>query len=58
MNIPVIHFDEHHASEAYEVHKALVWLETRHPELTRNPRWCLLRMDAYEDFCRAYEVQK
>lgn len=50
----VIHFDAKRASDAYEVHQALVWLESRHPELKRNPRWCLLRTGAYADFAEAY----
>lgn len=54
MKPPVFRYDERHATDAYEVHQALVWLEARHPELRRNARWLLLRMDAYEDFQAAF----
>lgn len=57
-SVPVITFDERAATDTYEVHQALVWLESRHPELKRNARWCLLRMDAYEQFANTYEVKQ
>jgi hypothetical protein len=35
---------------AWDVHRALVLAEARTPELKANPRWQLLRMDAFEDY--------
>ena len=42
------------ADETYQVHAALVKAEADDPALKNNPRWRLLRMDAYEDFRREY----
>lgn len=54
MNAPVIHYDQRRATDTYEVHQALVWLESRHPELKRNPRWCELRETAFTSFKAAF----
>jgi hypothetical protein len=39
--------------DAFNVHAALVAAEAKRPELKTNPRWKLIRMDAYETFWRA-----
>lgn len=39
-------------SDAFEVHAALVWRERDQPGLRQNPRWQLIRMDAYEEYHR------
>jgi hypothetical protein len=57
-NVPVIRVDERKAMDAFEVHQALVKAETRDRHLKTNPQWQLLRMDAYEAFCRAFEVKQ
>lgn len=36
--------------DAWSVHRALLSAEAREPALRDNPRWKLLRMDAYEAF--------
>ena len=56
MNVPVITAREPEATDAFAVHRALVMAEKREPSLQRNPQWQCLRMDAYEAFCRAFEV--
>lgn len=38
------------AEYAWKVHVALIKAEARDPKLSDNPRWRLLRMDAYVDF--------
>lgn len=37
-------------AEAFDVHAALVATEKARPHLADNPRWRVLRMDAYEAF--------
>lgn len=49
---------EQEATDAFVVHKALVMAEKREPALQQNPQWQCLRMDAYEAFCRAFEVKQ
>lgn len=56
--VPVILYDATKATEAYEIHQALVWLEIRHPELRRNARWCRLREGAFDEFRQAFEVSQ
>lgn len=56
--IPVIAYDECKARDAYEVHAALLTAENRSRRLKQNPQWTVLRQDAYEAFCRAFEVSK
>ena len=56
VNVPVITAREPEATDAFNVHRALVLAEKRDPNLQRNPQWQCLRMDAYEAFCRAFEV--
>lgn len=38
------------ATDAFEVHSALLHAEAQRPALRQNPRWNLVRMDAYEAF--------
>ena len=45
------------AQDAYEVHQALVKAEAADRSLKNNPHWQLLRMDAFEAFCREFEVK-
>ena len=40
------------AADAFHVHAALVSTEAKRPHLKNNPRWQLIRMDAYEAFWR------
>lgn len=47
--------EERELADAFNVHAALVSLESKRPHLKNNPRWKLLRMDAYEAFWRAME---
>lgn len=58
MKLPVLLAHEPDATDAYAVHRALVMAEKRDPTLERNPQWQCLRMDAYEAFCRAFEVKQ
>lgn len=39
-------------ADAFNVHAALVSIERNRPSLRNSPRWQIIRMDAYEDFCR------
>ncbi len=57
-DFPTIHMNHRGAQDAYEVHQALVKAEARDRHLKTNPQWQLLRMDAYEAFCRAFEVKQ
>lgn len=54
--IRIIGYDERKARDAYEVHAALLTAENRNRRLKQNPQWTVLRQDAYETFCRAFEV--
>lgn len=54
----IITAKEPQASDAFAVHQALIQAEQRDPRLKRNPQWQCLRMDAYEAFCAAFEVQQ
>lgn len=56
-DFPTIHMDHRRAQDAYEVHQALVKAEAADRGLKNNPHWQLLRMDAFEAFCRAFEVK-
>lgn len=56
MKIKTIAVREQEAFEAFEVHRALVATERAAPNLRRNPRWQLIRMDAFEAFNNAFEV--
>lgn len=47
-------YDARHAGDAFEVHQALMFAERALPSLRRNPRWTLLRMDAFEAFCAEF----
>lgn len=58
MTVKIITAKEPEASDAYAVHQALIQAENRDPRLKRNPQWQCLRMDAYEAFARAFEVQQ
>jgi len=49
-------FDEDKASNAYEVHSALLRMEKLFPPLKRNPHWTVLRQDAFERFSEAFKV--
>lgn len=53
--IPVVAYDERKARDAYQVHAALLTAENRDARLKQNPQWTMLRQDAYEAFCRAFE---
>lgn len=55
-SLPVILAHEPQATDAFVVHQTLILAEQRDPALKRNPQWQLLRMDAYEAFCAAFEV--
>lgn len=50
--------DERDLVDAFNVHAALVAAEAKRPELRDNPRWKLIRMDAYEAFWRAMEGER
>lgn len=39
-------------ADAFNVHAALVSAEAARPGLRNNPRWQLIRMDAYEEYYR------
>jgi hypothetical protein len=54
----IITAKEPQASDAFAVHQALIQAERRDPRLKRNPQWQIMRMDAYENFARAFEVQQ
>ena len=45
--------EERDLADAFNVHAALVAVEAKRPALKDNPRWKMLRMDAYEAFWRA-----
>lgn len=53
--VPVILCDELNASEAYEVHIALLKAEKANPSLRDNPIWTIHRQDAYERFAVAFK---
>lgn len=44
------------ATEAFEVHAALARTEAREPALLSNPQWLLLRMEVFDEFCKAFDV--
>ncbi len=52
--VPVFHYDEQQAGDAYLAHVALIECELRDPALKKNAAWQILRADAFEMFCRAY----
>lgn len=56
--VPLIKCNAARAEQAWEVHKALVEAEMRNPALRDNPVWKLHRMDAYELFVNAFEVEQ
>jgi hypothetical protein len=58
MNIKIIAAKEPEATDAYAVHQALIQAENRDPRLKSNPQWQCIRMDAYENFARAFEVKQ
>lgn len=37
-------------TDAFHVHSALVTIEAKRPHLRNNPRWQIIRQDAYEAF--------
>lgn len=45
-------------ASVFDVHAALVAAEKERPHLKNNPRWQLLRMDAYEAFWRAMQGEE
>lgn len=53
--IPIIRVDAKRAEDAWAVHSALLEAEHRDPTLRDNPAWRLVRMDAFEAFCMAFE---
>jgi hypothetical protein len=56
--VPVIRFDMSSADEAYQAHTALIEVETKRPELARNPYWQALRDTAYARFKAAFQVSE
>lgn len=58
MNIPVIRYDADAASDAYEVHSALLRMERLFPPLKHNSQWSALRREAFERFALAFEVKQ
>lgn len=48
--------NERKAREAFEVHCALLGAERDNPALKRNPRWTVLRQDAFEAFALTFTV--
>ena len=52
--IPVVHFDERRAANAYAAHTAMLDQERRFPSLKSNPAWIVLRADAYEEFALSF----
>lgn len=56
-DVRIIRMDTQRANDAWEAHRALVQCEIANPELSANPVWQLLRMDAYETFCAAFEAE-
>ncbi len=56
MNPPfVILCNADKADQAFAAHSALIRAEREQPALKDNPQWQCLRMDTYEEFCRAFE---
>lgn len=47
--------EERELSDLFHVHAALVRAERARPHLKDNPRWQMLKMDAYEAFWRAMQ---
>ncbi len=56
MKHKVILYDESRASNAYEVHSALLRTERLVPALKRNPQWTIIRQDAFERFAEAFKA--
>lgn len=50
--------EERDLADAFNVHAALVAAEAKRPHLKSNPRWRLIRMDAYEAFHNAMQGEK
>lgn len=50
--------EQRELAEAFNVHAALVAAENARPELKNNPRWQLLRLDAYETFWRMMQGER
>lgn len=53
--IRIIQYNRERADNALSAYSALVSLEAIRPELKHNPAWTVLRQDAYENFCLAFE---
>ena len=49
--------EERELIEAFNVHAALLSAERDRPELRSNPRWQIIRADAYEAFWLLMEWQ-
>lgn len=54
MKVPTFAYREREATDAFEVHRALLLAERRNPKLRNNPQWLLQRMDAFEAFNNAF----
>lgn len=53
--VPVIHYDEEAAREAYLAHVAMLTHEILDPTLKGNAAWAHLRKIAFEQFEQAFE---
>lgn len=56
MSVPVHHYNEQAAHDAYLVHIALLMAELMDPMLKHNPVWTMHRQDAYEQCAVAFQV--
>lgn len=56
MAVPIIHVDQARAADAFAAHQALLRAEALNQRLKENPFWQLIRADAYEAFCQAFEA--
>jgi predicted metal-dependent hydrolase len=54
--VPVIHFDERAAQDAFEAHAAMLIAEKANPKLSRNDYWQALRDTAKARFLAAFDV--
>lgn len=54
--VPIIHYHERMAEDAFEVHQALIRAELNRPELEANPVWQRLRKQAFDLFLNSFEA--
>lgn len=56
-SVPIIHYDEDAAREAYLAHVGMITHEFLDPTLKENSAWARLRAIAFEQFENAFEGQ-